>query len=159
MNRCVYPPQNPNFSGIAPDATRLASRRKALRQLLVGTGAMALVTLSVPAHAGLRVFPMGTKRGRIAFTNPPQVQLDGGKTELLGPGTRIHDAQSNRLVFASTLKGQTFVVNYVRDGNGTIREIWILTPEEIQQKLPPTQEELNRIRQSQNIVPPIMPGG
>ena len=111
--------------------------------------AAAVLLLAAPAHAGLRVFPMDTQRGKITFTNSPQVQLNG-KTELLGPGTRVHDALSNRLVFASTLQGQSHIVNYVRDGNGTIREIWILTPDEIREKLPPTQAEFNRTRQPLN---------
>jgi hypothetical protein len=137
MNRCARLDQKFSFSGIG----------------LAALGVAALVLLAAPAQAGLRVFPMNTHRGQIVFTNPPQVQLDG-KTELLGPGTRVHDAANNRLVFASTLKGQSFTVNYVRGSNQMLREIWILTPDEIGQKLPPTQEELNRIRQSQNIVQP-----
>ena len=146
MNRCDRP--NPNPAPASP-----AARRATLRRLLAGAGAVALAVWAVPARAGRRVFPMGTQRGLIDFINPPQVQLDG-KPERIGPGTRIHDAHGNRLVFAGTLKGQSFTVNYVRGGAGMIREIWILTPDEIQEKLPPTQEELNRVRQSQNIVPP-----
>jgi len=165
MIRCAQPAHSPSFSGIAVTPTSAAQPairgvppRKfphpIARRWLLGMGLAALTALAVPAHAGLRVFPMGTQRGQMVFTNPPQVQLNG-KTELLGPGTRVHDAQSNRLVFASTLKGQTYVINYVRDGAGTIREIWILTPEEIQQKLPPSQADLNRLRlqSQQNSVP------
>jgi hypothetical protein len=140
MNRCAQHRQKYSFFNIA----------------LIALGVAALMLLAVPAQAGLRVFPMGTQRGRMAFTNPPQVRLDG-KTEQLAPGTRIHDAQNNRLVFASTLKGQSYTVNYVRDGNGTLRDIWILTPDEIRDKLPPTQQQLNLIQQSQNIVPPQLP--
>jgi hypothetical protein len=142
MNRCVRPDQN-----------TAAARRAALGQLLAGAGAAALAVWAVPARAGQRVFPVDTRRGLIDFINPPQVHLDG-RPERLGPGTRIHDARGNRLVFAGTLKGQSLTVNYVRGGAKTIREIWILTPSEIQEKLPPTQEELNRARQSRNIEPP-----
>ncbi|MDR0478332.1 MAG: hypothetical protein LBH31_00720 [Burkholderiaceae bacterium] len=148
MNRCA-PPGHPAFP------TSSAGRRAALRWLLAVTGVAVFTLAAAPAHAGLRMFPVGTRRGEITFSNPPQVQLHGN-TEQLSSGTRIHDA-NNRLVFANTLKGQTFVVNYVRDGNRTIREIWILTPGEIQEKLPLTQDNLNRIQQSQNIVPPSMP--
>jgi len=129
MNRCARPP--------APNAP-LLPRRAALRRLLAGAGAASLALLAAPAHAQARVarqFPMGTRRGEITFTRPPQVQLND-HVEQLGPGTRIHDAATNRLVFASTLRGQTFTVNYVRDSAGTVREIWILTPHEIEQKLP-----------------------
>ncbi|MDR0458183.1 MAG: hypothetical protein LBH10_04030 [Burkholderiaceae bacterium] len=154
MNRCVRPNSSffPSFfAGIAHGSAYSPARR---RLAVAGIAALAaLIALAVPVHAGLRVFPMDTQRGRIVFTNPPQVKLDG-KTAQISPGTRIHDAQSNRLVFASTLKGQKYTVNYVRDGTGTLREIWILTPDEIKEKLPPTQAELNRTRQSQNIAPP-----
>ncbi|MDR2991394.1 MAG: hypothetical protein LBU72_05620 [Burkholderiaceae bacterium] len=135
---------------------RLDQKYSLFITMLATLGVAVLALLTAPAQAaGLRVFPMNTHRGEIVFTNPPQVQLDG-KAEQLAPGSRVHDAANNRLVFASTLKGQTYTVNYVRDGNGTLRDIWILTPGEIRDKLPPTQEELNRIRQwqSQNIVPP-----
>jgi hypothetical protein len=148
MNRCIH-------SNQSTFAHFFSTQRAALRRLLAVTSMMVFALTAIPAHAGLRMFPMGTRRGTITFSNPPQIQLHGN-TEQLGPGTRIHDA-NNRLVFASTLNGQTLVVNYVRDGNRTIREIWILTPGEIQEKLPPTQDDLNRIRQSQNIVPPSLP--
>lgn len=141
MNRCVRSDRNASLllsGGLAWAAAR--------RWLLA---VAALMVLTAPAFAGMRVFPMDTKRGEITFAAPLQVQVNG-KTEQIGPGTRIHDAQNNRLVFAATLQGQTFVVNYVRDGTGMIREIWILTPGEIREKLPPTQDELNRMRQWQN---------
>lgn len=76
-----------------------------------------------------RPFPPKTARGTITFSAPPQVTLNE-RSERLGPGVRVHDSH-NRLVFASTLQGQSHVVNYVRDASGTIREIWILTPTEI----------------------------
>jgi len=150
MNRCVRPDADRAF----PLA---ASRRALLRQLLAGAGAAALAAWAPAARAGLRVFPMGTRRGEMTFTDASQVQLHGN-TELLAPGTRIHDV-NNRLVFASTLAGQTWVVNYVRDGNRTLREIWILTPGEIQEKLPPApgQDELNRSRSAPTTAPSSPP--
>jgi len=134
MNRCARSPH--------PTAL-LRERRAALRRLLAGAGAASLALLAAPARAQARMvrqFPMGTRRGEISFTQPPQVQLND-HVEQIGPGTRIHDAASNRLVFASALRGQTFTVNYVRDGAGTLREIWLLTPHEIEQKLPTTLEK------------------
>jgi hypothetical protein len=144
MNRCPSSDQDACSLAFPPQI----DRRGALQRLLAGAGLVSLAVLAASAHAGMRTFPMDTRRGRIVFTNPPQVLLND-KSEQLSPGTRIHDAQNNRLVFATTLKGQKFVVNYVRDGTGTIREIWILTPEEIQEKLPPTQLELWQQQQQQ----------
>jgi hypothetical protein len=123
MNRCYLP-----FS--------FPSSRRALWRWLAGAAALALLATS--AQAGLRMFPANAKRGQITFTNPPQVQLNE-LAEQIGPGTRIHDA-NNRLVFANTLKGQTFTVNYVRGVNRTLRDIWILTLAEAQEK-PPSDPE------------------
>jgi hypothetical protein len=108
--------------------------------------------LATPAQAGLRKFPTGTKRGEITFTAPPQVQLNG-QIERISPGTRIYNS-NNRLVFASALRDQTFVVNYVRGAHRTLREIWLLTPDEAQEKLPPAPEDLNPLQQLQNAAPP-----
>jgi hypothetical protein len=125
----VYPQQV-----LSPLASGQLSRRSILRQA-VCFGAVAALLWASTAHAGVRLFPMKTQRGHITFINPPHVDING-QSRRLGPGTRIHDAKNNRLIFANTLKGKDFMVNYVLDGTGTIREIWILTPEEIAQPLP-----------------------
>jgi len=127
MNRCDRTDNATCFTVSA----RKTGRRAALLQLLAGASALAL---PLAAHAGLRVFPMGTKFGAIDFASPPQVALNGQPARL-GPGTRIHDAK-NRLIFASKLRGQGFACGYLRDGSSAIREIWLLTPEEIQRHLP-----------------------
>ncbi len=77
-----------------------------------------------------RLFPQGTKRGTMTFVEPPQVLLDN-KPVRLGPGTRVHD-ERNRIALHGTLRGKTAIVNYVRDVAGVPREVWILTPAEIE---------------------------
>ena len=67
-------------------------------------------------------------RGLLVVGNPPAITLNG-KPERLSPGSRIRDTQ-NRIVFASTLTGQQLVVNYVRESNGMVHEVWLLNPYE-----------------------------
>ena len=97
---------------------------------------LALAGLLLPsAQAQMRrLFPANVLRGSVTFTEPPVVQLDG-RAERLGPGVRVRD-QHNRLALTGSLIGQTFVVNYQRDAAGVVREIWILTPAEMEQAVP-----------------------
>lgn len=73
-----------------------------------------------------RVFPQKTQRGTMQFLALQEVSLDGA-TEPLTPGARVHN-ELNMLVLTSSLIGQTYTVNYLRDPMGVIREVWLLTP-------------------------------
>jgi hypothetical protein len=76
-----------------------------------------------------RIFPQHVRRGAMQFTDTLQVLLDGNVTQL-APGVRVHN-QHNMIVLTNTLIGpQTYVVNYLRDPSGTVREVWLLTPRE-----------------------------
>ncbi len=91
-------------------------------------GALAAL-LSPPAQAQMqRLFPHGVQRAQISFVEPPQVLLDG-RPERLAPGARVRN-EHNMIALSGTLRGQTFVVNYLRDPAGVVRDIWILTPQE-----------------------------
>ena len=113
MNRCSKP--------------AAAWRALALGAALAGAGLLA----TAPAQAQMvRPFPAKAERGAITFDAPPQVTLNG-KAERLGPGVRVRDLH-NRVALSGSLRGQTFTVNYLRDPAGVIREIWILSPAEIE---------------------------
>jgi hypothetical protein len=84
------------------------------------------------AEAGGRTFPIGTLRGSFMVVNPPEIQLDG-QPERLAPGSRIRSAE-RMLVMPAAITGQNLLVNYTRDINGMVREVWILTPDEAQAK-------------------------
>ena len=84
------------------------------------------------AQASPRNFPKQALRGNLVMTAPPLVELDG-KAEKLAPGARIRGPQ-NLIVLPGSLRGQRFVVNYVRELNGQLHEVWILTPREAQEK-------------------------
>ncbi|WP_051236075.1 hypothetical protein [Ottowia thiooxydans] len=90
--------------------------------------ALAGLMFGPAAQAQIRNFPDTVLRGEIAFVAPPQILLNG-QSEFLAPGVRVRTPQ-NMLALTGTLVGQNFLVNYLRDPAGLIREIWILTPEE-----------------------------
>ena len=96
------------------------------------TGAGAIFPSEAQAQ---RLFPQRIERGEITFTAPPQVLLNG-QPERLSHGVRVR-TERNTFALSGTLRGKTFVVNYVRDPAGMIREIWLLTPEEAQREVKP----------------------
>ena len=75
-------------------------------------------------HTQHRVFPDHAQRGLMVVGTPPAITIND-KAERLSPGSRIRDAD-NRIVFANTLSGQQLVVNYVRENNGLVHEVWVL---------------------------------
>lgn len=106
----------------------LASSLMALGAALAG----AAIPAVAQAQAG-RIFPMQVERGIITFSAPPEVSLNG-RPERLAPGVRVRN-EHNMVALTGTLVGKTFVVNYLRDPAGVVREVWLLTPEE-QRTLP-----------------------
>lgn len=87
-----------------------------------------------------RNFPSFAEKGRIRFTNPPEVKMDG-KPMLVSPAARIRD-ERNMSLHMSQLKGKAFDVMYVRDPmQQFVSDIWILTDTE---KSRPTATEMQR---------------
>ena len=101
-----------------------------------------LAGLSVPEPAaaqqeplrpqGVRQFPAAAKRATLAVTLPPDVLLNGSP-ERLAPGARIRGT-TNTLVLSAALVGQTYIVNYLREPQGLIKEVWLLTALEVAEK-------------------------
>ena len=106
--------------------------------------AAALAILATPAAAQVqRGFPQNALRGEIAFGQPPEVVLNGQATRL-APGSRIRN-QNNLLEMSGALAGMQAVVNYTLDMTGTVRDVWILRPDEIaKQPWPKTPEQAQR---------------
>lgn len=106
------------------------------------TGALLLTLLAatatmqpVPAVAqeqAVRQFPVAAKRGMLVVSAPPEVLING-TVERLSPGVRIRGV-NNMLVMSGALVGQTFVVNYVREKQGMIQEVWLLNQAEADEK-------------------------
>lgn len=112
MNRCLPSP-----------ITRLLPL---LALLLLGT---ALYTPSpVAAQTMLRQFPPAAKRATLEVLMPPEILLNGTR-ERLSPGARIKSV-TNTVVMSGSLVGSRVLVNYVRDPQGMIHDVWILGPDE-----------------------------
>lgn len=84
------------------------------------------------AQTMLRQFPPAAKRGTLEVTAPPQVLING-TAELLSPGARIRGV-TNMMVMSASLVGSSVLVNYVRNPQGLIHEVWILSAEEAKEK-------------------------
>ena len=84
------------------------------------------------AQAVVRKFPDTAKRGSMSFTAGPDVLINGN-AERLAPGVRIRGT-NNLLVMPGPLVGQTLLVNYVREPQGLVREIWILSESEAEEE-------------------------
>ena len=105
----------------------LASRLSGfLLALLAATGLMS--PPDAAAQLAVRQFPAAAKRGNLSVTAPPEVLING-RVERLAPGVRIHGL-TNTLVMSTTLVGKTMVVNYTRENQGLIHEIWLLNQAE-----------------------------
>lgn len=96
--------------------------------LLLTSSASLIAPAAWAQQAGTRPFPADARRGALVVTEPPVVLLNG-RPDHLAPGARIRDAQ-NLLALSGSLVGQKLLVNYQRDDNGQIKQIWILTPAE-----------------------------
>ncbi len=84
----------------------------------------AFALLPTLGHAQNRVFPDQALRGLLVVGTPPAITIND-KPERLSPGARIRDTE-NRIVFAHSLAGQQLVVNYMRESNGMVHEVWVL---------------------------------
>lgn len=118
MNRCF-----PSLSS--------ARRRTALLAL-----AVLAFGLSPAAQAQnlTRQFPPKALRGKLVVVQPPMVTIDGQAAQL-SPGSRIRNT-NNTLVLSASIVNQEVVVNYLRDGQGLVHEVWILNAVETAEKRP-----------------------
>ena len=87
-----------------------------------------LLGLTLPAHAQ-RVFQANALRGELVVTQPPEALLNGRPIRL-APGARIRNPQ-NMIQLSGSLVGQKLAVNYTLDGAGEVRDVWVLTADEL----------------------------
>ena len=85
----------------------------------------------------VRDFPASAQRASMVITQSPDLLING-QPDRLSPGARIRDT-NNMLVLPATIAGNLYLVNYVREFSGMIREVWILTPDEAALILPTQQ--------------------
>jgi hypothetical protein len=100
------------------------------RQAFFAASLLSSALLPAPAVAQTvgRPIPTNAERGTLVVTQPPNVLLNG-HAERLSPGARIRGT-NNLLVLSGTLVGQQLPVRYVREPQGGIHEVWILTEAE-----------------------------
>ena len=137
MNRCT------SFIAAFSPLTPLSRRT---RQARFGLLMAALSLLACTAAAQAREFPKTALRGVLEVTAPPQVLLDG-LVDRLSPGARIRSPVGG-FVMSGTLVGQRVVVNYARESNGLIHEVWLLTEAEAEVKRPGARPERNFVFES-----------
>jgi hypothetical protein len=102
----------------------------------------AALLIALPAQAQ-RVFENNALRGELIVKAPPQALLNG-KPIRLAPGVRIRN-QQNMVQLSGSLLEQKMLVNYTLDGEGLVRDVWVLTEEEARrQPWPRTPEESQR---------------
>ena len=110
----------------------LTPHRRSLLQILAFSGIASLAGLTASsafAQSFLRQFPVQAHRGTLEITAPPVVQINGSP-DRLSPGSRIHGIH-NEMVMSGQLVGQQLVVNYLRNPQGQVHEIWILSAAEL----------------------------
>ncbi len=110
--------------------------RHVMAALLALSAALAWL-LPLPAAAQATMartppIPQTAQRGVLVVTQPPEVLLDG-RPDRLSPGARIR-GRNNLLVLSASLVGQELPVRYVRDPQGLVHAVWILTEAEAQAK-------------------------
>ncbi len=107
------------------------SRLRALAVLLLA-GSVSFQPSVATAQELVRQFPRAAMRGSFTVTAPPAVLINGS-AERLAPGARIRGV-NNMLVMSGSLVGQTVLVNYVREKQGLVQEVWILNASEALEK-------------------------
>jgi len=160
MNRCLHARRGilltsmfnkdtPKHETCVPCVGRVSTRhgrlKSALRHaILVGCGrcftlslaalclTVSLLPVSVSAQGFVRQFPPTARRAMLEVTAPPNVLLNG-QAERLSPGARIKGT-NNQLLLSGALVGQPVLVNYVRNAQGQLHELWLLTPAEAAEK-------------------------
>ena len=103
---------------------------------------VAALALSIPVVAPAqmqRPFPPTALRGAVVVVQPPEISLNG-RPMRLAPGARIRD-QNNMLAMSGPLIGQTLTVHYTIDIGGDVRDVWILTADELAKRPWPTTPE------------------
>ena len=96
------------------------------------SGALLICLCLLPAgvHAQARNIPEQAKGGAMTHLQDMFVTINGVAVRL-APGAQIRD-QDNRLIVPTAVPAGS-QVRYLLDQEGLVRQVWILTPEEVQQ--------------------------
>ena len=97
---------------------------------------LLLAGLAAGAWAQLRTLPADSKRGKIEHVHDMIVAIDGVQKRL-APGAQIRGPSNALVVPVAIPKGA--LARYVLDGEGRVRQVWILSPTELALE-PPTPQ-------------------
>jgi hypothetical protein len=86
-----------------------------------------------PAQAQFRTIPADAKRATISHVQGMTVELNGKKTEMAA-GAQIRDA--NNMIVLPTALPRDSLIKFVRDAQGQVWRVWILSPQEAAQPDP-----------------------
>ena len=116
MNRCMRSLLLPLFSA----------------GLCISAATTALLPSVASAQMTVRQFPPAARRGTLQVITPPEILIDGN-AERLSPGARIRGL-NNMLVMSGQMVGVRVLVNYIRNPQGQIHDVWVLNDLEVQEK-------------------------
>lgn len=118
---------------------------------LLSIGALCLAWMPLASQAQMRQFPANAQAAQLEITAPPVVLLNG-QAARLSPGSRIRNA-SNLIVTPATLIGQRHWVRVVRDPQGLLHDLWILSAAEVEAQRDSLPSLSNWVSGSQNRTP------
>ena len=119
---------------------RCPSRPSPRRCALACAAALALlIPAGAFAQSMQRPFPPNALRGVIVVGEPPEIGLNG-RPMRLAPGARIR-GPDNMLALSASLAGAKLAVHYTIDIDGNVRDVWILTADELARRPWPTTPE------------------
>jgi hypothetical protein len=96
--------------------------------------AALLICFATAALGQVRTIPQDAKRGEMRYVPDMTVEVNGQQLPL-APGIQIRDPL-NMILVPAALPDKA-LVKYRLDGNGMVRQVWILTPEEAAASAPP----------------------
>ena len=103
--------------------------RRPIASLLTAASLMAMTLMTCIAHAQFRTIPPDAKRATVGQQQYPLPYIDlGGTAVRLAPGGVIYDQNNRSIVHGALPPGSDVAV--VRDMNGDIGRMYILTPHE-----------------------------
>lgn len=136
MNRCTR-----LLSTATPPATTPPYAQTGLMGLIAALAFALTPWQATQAQSLQRNFPDKALRGTMVVVQPPNITINGQPARL-SPGARIRNT-NNALALSASLVNQALTVNYLRDGQGLVHEVWILNASEAAQKRPGAATERN----------------
>ena len=112
-----------------------------MHRCVIATTLAVATFASLSAHAQTqRFFPRQALRGDLVVTQAPDV-LVNGQIGRLSPGARIR-GDTNLLVMSGSNTGQKNLVHHTLTEDGQVKDVWILNPAEMANKVwPRTMQE------------------